>query len=144
MPKRTLKIVHDHVARLQKEIELMRAGAIGTHELRTGRIVDTTDDSIEKRLVWIGGMEKTISKIEAMLKGMTALWVMLNRRSVSRELQSSVRAQISSVQAQMKSLENVDWSRWESARRARTRRSTARHRPGLSRSRANLRPNGPD
>jgi DNA mismatch repair ATPase MutS len=133
---------------LQKEIELMRAGAMGTHELRTGRIVDTTDDSIEQRLNGIAAMEQTISKLEAMLKGMSALWGMLNRRSIStalpRELQSSVRAQLSSVHAQMKSLGNVGWSRWGSAGHARPRKRTARHRPGQSRSRANLRPNGPD
>jgi hypothetical protein len=140
---RTLKICRSEIAQWQKEIELMRAGKIIKHEVRGGRIVDTTKDSIRKRAVWIAEMEKTISKVESLRIGLSALWVALTRRSLSisasRELHRSAREQIARVKS-------LDWSRWDSARHAGARpgKRTANHRLTLSRSRIDARANGSD
>jgi hypothetical protein len=139
-----LKICRSEVAHWQNEIELMRAGKIIKHEVRKGRIVDTTKDSIKRRAVWIAEMEKTISKIESLQMGLSALWVAMNLRSVStvasRELHRSARAEV----AQIKKREAGHWS-WGSARHAHPGKRTASRRlSGSSRSLTHLKANGPE
>lgn len=57
---------HDYLRRKRtdylRDIELLEAGRIGTHEMRDRRLVDTTDKSIERCRANVAEIERILAK----------------------------------------------------------------------------------
>lgn len=59
-----LKVLHEQVSLWNVVISLMESGKVGTHEVRDGRTVDTTEETIADRKLRVLEFEKLIAKIE--------------------------------------------------------------------------------
>lgn len=61
---RIVQICREYISQWQNSIGLMEKGSMRTHEVRDGRIVDTTEETILVQRKLIADLESTISKIE--------------------------------------------------------------------------------
>ncbi len=61
---RLLEICQEQAARFGHSIEMMKKGAMGTSGMREGRIVDTTQETIDEYLILKADLEATIARIE--------------------------------------------------------------------------------